>query len=433
MLNESSEQVSHAPSAKPLEGNTIRIIGPGLITGASDDDPSGIATYSQVGAQFGFGLGWIMVFIYPLMAATQEISARIGRVTGHGIAGNIRAHYPPLLLRAIVALLVFANVINIGADLGAMADALRLVIGGPAPVYVVVFALACAGLEIFSSYERYVSILKWLCVSLFAYVAVALTVGIPWGQVLSEMLVPRITLDHDYVTAVVAVLGTTISPYLFFWQSSEEAEEERTDPDAAPLLYEPTRADGELRRIRIDTYLGMGISNLIGLSMILTTAATLHAQGITNIESSTQAAEALRPIAGNFAFEVFALGIIGTGLLAVPVLAGSAAYALGEALGWRTGLGRRPREAKRFYGAVAVATLLGVGINFVDIDPIAALVWAAVINGVVAVPVMAVMMLMAGSRKVMGPLVAPRGLRTVGWIACAVMGVAVIAMFTSWL
>jgi Mn2+/Fe2+ NRAMP family transporter len=416
MLNESSEQISHAPGAKPPDARSIRIIGPGLITGASDDDPSGIATYSQVGAQFGFGLGWIMVFIYPLMAATQEISARIGRVTGQGIAGNIRAHYPPLLLRAIVTLLVFANVINIGADLGAMADALRLVIGGPAQVYAVIFALACAGLEIFSTYERYVSILKWLCLSLFAYVAVALTVGIPWGQVLSETLVPKITLDHDYVTAVVAVLGTTISPYLFFWQSSEEAEEERTDPDAAPLLYEPTRADGELRRIRI-----------------LTTAATLHAQGVTNIESSTQAAEALRPIAGNFAFEVFALGIIGTGLLAVPVLAGSAAYALGEALRWPTGLGRRPRDAKRFYGAIAVATLLGVGINFVDIDPISALVWAAVINGVVAVPVMAVMMLMAGSRKVMGPLVVSHGLRVVGWLSCAAMGVAVIAMFTSWL
>jgi Mn2+/Fe2+ NRAMP family transporter len=313
-----------------------------------------------------------------------------------------------------------------------MADALRLVVGGPAQIYVAAFAFACAGLEIFSSYKRYTSILKWLCVSLFAYVAVAFVVGIPWGSMLHDTFVPSVTLDERYMTAIVAVLGTTISPYLFFWQSSEEAEDERTDPDAAPLLYSPAEADCEIRRIRFDTYIGMAISNLIAFSIILTTAATLHAQGVTHIETSTQAADALRPIAGDFAFVVFAIGIVGTGLLAVPVLAGSAAYALGEAFRWPTGLGRKPKDAKAFYATIAVATLVGVGINFVHIDPISALVWSAVINGVVAVPVMAVMMSMAGSAKVMGPLIVPRGVRILGWASCAAMTVAVIAMFTSW-
>ncbi|MGE5539575.1 MAG: NRAMP family divalent metal transporter [Gemmatimonas sp.] len=433
MLREPSGETAKVPSATSPGAKRIRILGPGLITGASDDDPSGIATYSQVGAQFGFGVAWVMLFSWPLMAATQEISARIGRITGQGLAGNIRAHYSPVLLRVTVALLVFANVINIGADLGAMADAIHITVGGPPQVYVALLAIGCAGLEIFSSYEHYVAILKWLCLSLLAYVAVVLVVGIPWGRVVYNTLVPTFVFDERYITGIVAVLGTTISPYLFFWQSSEEAEDERTDPDAAPLLYAPKDADRELKRIRFDTYLGMGASNLIGWFIVLTTAATLHAHGITEIESSTQAADALRPIAGEFAFAVFAIGIIGTGLLAVPVLAGSAAYAIGEALRWPTGLGRLPRDAKAFYATIAVATLLGVGINLVEIDPIAALVWSAVVNGIVAVPVMAVMMLMAANEKVMGPLTIPPGLRIVGWASFAAMAAAVIAMFTTWL
>lgn len=411
----------------------MKVLGPGLITGASDDDPSGIATYSQVGAQFGYAIGWIMLFSYPLMAATQEISARLGRVTGHGIAGNIRAHYPSWLLRVIVGFLLVANIINIGADLGAMGDALKLLIGGSARLYVVVIAIGCAWLEIFSRYERYVSILKWMTIALFAYVATVLVIGVPWGEVAYRTLVPSITLDSDYLIAIVAVLGTTISPYLFFWQSSEEAEDERTTDGAEPLIDCPEQADGEFHRIRLDTYVGMGLSNLIGLCIVWTTAATLNVHGITDIATSAQAAEALRPIAGNFAFAVFAAGIIGTGLLAVPVLAGSAAYAVGEALEWPTGLGRLPREAKAFYGMIAAATLIGVGINFVGIDPIKALFWSAVINGIVAVPVMVVMMLMTARPAIMGQWTLPKSLRAMGWLSTAVMAVTVIAMFATWL
>jgi NRAMP (natural resistance-associated macrophage protein)-like metal ion transporter len=308
----------------------LAILGPGLITGASDDDPSGIATYSQAGAQFGYSTGWVMLFTWPLMAAIQEISARIGRVTGQGIAANLRDHYPAPLLYGIVALLVVANFINLGADLGAMGAALHLLVGGPTGLYVVLFAAACTVLEIYSSYARYVKILKWLTLSLFAYVATALVIDMPWGEIAHDTLIPSITWSVDYLVLIVAILGTTISPYMFFWQASEEAEEESIDPSKHPLTEAPDEARGEFRRIEIDTYIGMGLSNVIALFIIITTAATLHAHGITDIQTSAQAAEALRPIAGDFAYAVFALGILGTGLLAVPVLAGSAAYALAE-------------------------------------------------------------------------------------------------------
>ncbi len=410
-----------------------RLLGPGLITGASDDDPSGIATYSQVGAQYGFAMAWLMLFSYPLMAAIQEISARIGRVTGHGIAGNIRQHYSATLLRLIVALLLLANVINLGADLGAMGDTLALTVGGPSRAYVVVFAIACAWLEIFSRYDRYVAILKWATLSLLAYVATVLVIRVPWGAVAYHTLVPTVVWEKDYVVGIVAVLGTTISPYLFFWQSSEEAEDERVTPGAEPLLEAPGQAPAELGRMRIDTYIGMGYSNLISLFIIVTTAATLHVHGITDIATSAQAAEALRPIAGPFAFAVFAAGIIGTGLLAVPVLAGSAAYAVGEALEWPTGLGRRPLEAKAFYATIAAATLIGIGIDFVALDPIKALFWSAVINGVIAVPLMVVMMIMTARPAVMGRFTLPRPLLLMGWLATAVMGLTVLAMFWTWL
>jgi NRAMP (natural resistance-associated macrophage protein)-like metal ion transporter len=301
-----------------------------LITGASDDDPSGIATYSQVGAQFGYSMGWVMLFTWPLMASIQEISARIGRVTGEGIAGNIRKHYPRWLLLIIVALLLGASIINLGADLGAMAAALQLLLGGPIRVYVVGFAVLCTVLEVFSRYEEYVRILKWTAVSLFAYVVTALAVDVPWHRVIHNILVPTVIWRQDYLVAIVAVLGTTITPYCFFWQSSEEAEDERINPAAHRLIDAPDEAPAEIGRIRIDTYLGMGFSNLISLFIIITTAATLNAHGITDIQTSAQAAEALRPIAGVFTFALFAFGIIGIGLLAVPVLAGSAAYALGR-------------------------------------------------------------------------------------------------------
>ncbi len=422
----------HRAPLKPPGKGLWAALGPGLITGASDDDPSGIATYSQVGAQFGFALCWVMLFIYPLMAAIQEISGRIGRVTGQGIAGNIRQHYSKSLLRAIVLLLLVANVINLGADLGAMGDALTLLIGGSAHLYVIGFAVGCAALETFARYERYVVLLKWSAAFLLSYVATALVVHVPWREVARATFIPSLTLSTDYVVAIVAVLGTTITPYCFFWQSSQEAEDERLDPHARPLLQAPEQARAQIGRIRLDTYVGMGYSNLISLFIIITAAATLHAHGVTNIATSAQAAEALRPIAGIFTFFVFAAGIIGIGLLAIPVLAGSCAYALGEALDWPTGLGRLPLDARAFYGTIIVSTLIGIGINFVGLDPVKALFWAAVINGVVAVPLMVVMMLMAMAPRVMGQFTLSRGLCAMGWLCTLVMALAVAIMFATW-
>ena len=416
---------------RPPRPSVSSILGPGLITGAADDDPSGIATYSQAGAQFGYSMTWVMLVTWPLMAAIQEISARIGRVTGKGIAANLREHYPVSLLRVIVALLVVANIINLGADLGAMGDALRLLIGGSTGVYVVLFAVLCAALEIFSSYQRYTSVLKWLTLSLFAYVATVLVVRVPWGEVAYRTLVPSVVWQKDYVVTFVAVLGTTISPYLFFWQASEEAEDERVNPAEHPLTEAPDEAPAQIERIEIDTYLGMGLSNFVSFCIIVTTAATLHLHGITDIQTSEEAAAALRPIAGQLAFVVFACGIVGTGLLAIPVLAGSAAYAVAEAMQWTYGLGRRPREARAFYATIVVGTLIGVAINFVHIDPIKALFWTAVINGVVAVPLMVVMMLMTMRREVMGDFILPRRLWLMGWLSTAAMTLAVAVMFAT--
>lgn len=422
----------HRTPKKPPGKGLWAVLGPGLITGASDDDPSGIATYSQAGAQFGFAMCWVMLFTFPLMAGIQEISGRIGRVTGNGIAGNIRAHYPRPVLLAIIGLLLVANIINLGADLGAMGDAVGLLIGGSPRVYVILFAAGCAALETFSKYERYVVLLKWSSTFLLAYVVTALVVHTPWGLVARDTFIPTFNLHTDYVVTIVGVLGTTITPYCFFWQSSQEAGDERRDPKARPLLEAPDQAKSEIGRIRVDTYVGMGYSNLISLFIIITTAATLHAQGITNIETSAQAAEALRPIAGPLTFWLFAGGIIGVGLLAIPVLAGSCAYALGEALDWPTGLDRLPLDAKAFYGTIVVATLIGVGINFVGLDPVKALFWCAVINGVVAVPLMTMIMVMAMAPKVMGPFTLPRGLCALGWLCTGVMGLAVLIMFATW-
>jgi NRAMP (natural resistance-associated macrophage protein)-like metal ion transporter len=410
----------------------LQILGPGLITGASDDDPSGIATYSQVGAHFGYGMSWVMLFSWPLMCAIQEISARIGRVTGRGVGGNLQRHYPSGIGFGIVLLLVIANIINLAADLGAMAASLQLLIGGPALLYVAAFGAVTVLLEIFVSYSRYVAVLKWLTLSLFAYVAVALIVDVPWRLVGHSLVVPRIGWSAAYLTSVVALLGTTISPYLFFWQAEEEAEEVRERPEAKPLERAPEQAPAEFQRIRLDTYVGMGLSNAVALFIIVTTAATLHAHGVTDIQTSSQAAEALRPIAGRFAFLVFALGIIGTGMLALPVLAGSAAYAMGETFGWHVGLGRKPHRAKAFYGCIAAATLIGVLLNFSPIDPIRALFWSAVINGVVAAPVMVLMMLMASNKAVMGDFPLPVSLRVMGWVATTVMAAAAIGLFATW-
>ena len=417
---------------RPEWPKLLQILGPGLITGASDDDPSGIATYSQAGAQFGFGLGWVLVFCWPLMCAIQEISARIGRVTGRGIAGVIRVHYPAPVLYVLVLLLVVANTINLGADLGAMGAAAKLLIGGPTLVYSAAFGALSLLLEVFVRYARYVSWLKWLTLSLFAYVGVAFVVHMPWATVGYHLIVPDISLKASYLTVVVAILGTTISPYLFFWQAEEEVEEVKERTDAKPLERAPDQSKREFRRIRIDTYLGMFLSNLVAIFIVITTAATLHAHGITNIQTSSQAALALKPIAGPFVFLIFALGIIGTGLLAVPVLAGSAAYAVGEAFGWHVGLARKLKRAPSYYAIIAASFVIGVGLNFTKIDPIKALFWSAVINGVVAVPVMVMMMLLSSRRAVMGQFALPGPLKVVGWLATAVMGAAAVGMFATW-
>ena len=427
-----SASASQDDVKQPERPKLREILGPGLITGASDDDPSGIATYSQAGAQFGYSLGWTLLLTYPLMCAIQLISAHIGRVTGRGLAGNMRRHYPAALLYPLVALLVVANTINIGADLGAMAAALHLLINGPMLIYVAGFAIVTVLLEVFVRYARYASVLRWLSLSLFAYVATVFAVGVPWLAVARNLVLPHISPSGDYLTVVVAVFGTTISPYLFFWQAGEEVEDEKEDPRAKPLMEAPEQAPRQMVRMELDTIVGMGFSNIIALFIMLTTAATLNAHGVTDIQTSSQAAEALRPIAGRFAFTIFALGIIGTGLLALPVLAGSAAYAVGEALDWRVGLAQRPGRAPAFYGTIAVATCVGAAFNFTPLDPIKALFWSAVINGVAAVPIMVMIMLTGLRRQVMGQFTLTPWLTALGWLASAVMAMAAIGMFATW-
>ncbi|HWD67457.1 MAG TPA: divalent metal cation transporter [Caulobacteraceae bacterium] len=411
--------------------NIFQILGPGLITGASDDDPSGIATYSQAGAQFSFDTAWLLIFSWPLMCAIQEISARIGRVTGRGIGGNLAAHYPKSVFGVIILLLLTANTINLGADLGAMAAGLKLVIGGPQLLYVAAFGTISALLQVFVKYARYIFFLKWLSLALLAYVGVAIVVHVPWPTVVQHIVMPRIKWSRDYLTVVVAILGTTISPYLFFWQAEEEVEDVRQSDDAEPLRRAPSQARPEFERIRLDTYIGMALSNIVALFIVITCATTLAAHGVANIQTSAQAAQALKPIAGPAVFLVFALGIVGTGFLAVPVLAGSAAYAMGEALGWTVGLARSPKRAREFYLTIAAATLVGVILNFTPIDPIKALFWSAVINGVVAAPVMAIMMLMAVRPKIMGRFTLPWPLATLGWISTAAMAAAAVGMFAT--
>lgn len=408
--------------------DVVRTLGPGLITGASDDDPSGIGTYSQAGAQLGYSIGWTMLLTFPLMAAIQEISARVGRVTGHGISGNVCRHYPRWLLVIVVALLFVANTINIAADLGAMADATKLLIGGPGIAYVVFFGVLSVAAQILLNYKRYVAVLKWLTLSLFAYVAALAFAKVSWGEALSGLLLPKPSWSADYFTTIVAILGTTISPYLFFWQASQEAEDQRVDATKRPLIEKHYGARREFSRIRADTIVGMAFSNLIALAIIITAAATLHASGKTDIESSAQAAEALRPIAGPMAEWIFALGIVGTGLLAIPVLAGATAYAVGEGRQWPVGLARKPKEAVAFYSVLALSGGLGIALNFTSINPISALYWSAVVNGVLAVPVMVLLMLMARHSNVMGRFVVGGPLYWLGWLSTAAMGLSVIAM-----
>ena len=406
-------------------------LGPGLVTGASDDDPSGIGTYSQIGAQFGYGMLWTMVLSYPLMSAFQEICARIGRVTGHGIANNVRLRYPRLVY-VIVGLVVCANIFNLGADIQAMDAAARLLLPGPPVLYGVLIAGASLLAQFLVPYSRYVKYLKWLTLSLFAYVAAAFFVHISWHEVWRNTLVPRISLSKQYLLALIAVFGTTISPYLFFWQASQEAEEVKTTRGEKALKRAPGQAAAQFSRIRTDTYVGMAFSNLIAFFIILTTAATLNVAGQTNIGTAAQAAKALEPLANRWASLLFSVGIIGTGLLAVPVLAGSAAYGLGEALRWNASLERNPADAKKFYAAIAGCTCLGLLLNLTRLNAMKALFWAAVLNGLAAVPLMFVIMSMATSRKVMGTFVLPRYLRLIGWLAAAVMSAVCVGLIVSW-
>jgi len=406
-------------------------LGPGLITGAADDDPSGIATYSQAGAQFGYGLLWTVFLTTPFMIAIQLVSARIGRVTGKGLAANVTKLAPRWLVLALVFLLVAANTFNIAADIAAMGESLSLVIGGLNHEHALIFAATSTLLQVFVPYRRYAPVLKFLTLTLFAYVATALTVKIPWSTALLAAIWPTPTINADYFLMVVAVLGTTISPYLFFWQASQEVEEMNQGRKGRPLRELAKGGDPELHRIRIDTIVGMFFSNAIAFFIILTTAAVLNAHGVTNINSATQAAEALRPLAGDFTFLLFALGIIGTGMLAIPVLAGSAAYGVSEAFGWPATLEAKAPDAVGFYTIIGAATVIGFGLGFTGMDAIHMLVWSAVLNGIVAVPIMAMMMVIVANAGLMGRFRAKSWLIALGWIGTGIMAVAVLALFWS--
>jgi NRAMP (natural resistance-associated macrophage protein)-like metal ion transporter len=410
--------------------NLAAELGPGIVTGAADDDPSGIATYSQAGAQFGYGLLWTMILTYPLMSAVQLVSAHIGRVTGAGLANNLARTFPKQAVGLLIGILLIANAINIGADLSAMAASASLVVGGGEHVFVIVFALASTLLQLFLPYRQYARFLKWLTLSLFAYVGVVLLVHIDWPAALLGMVWPR-NLGRAAILTIVAVFGTTISPYLFFWQSSQEAEEIASSPKQKSIRSAPRGATKQFRRMRFDTLAGMAFSNLIAIAIMLATAATLNRQGIVQIDSAAQAAEALRPVAGSFAFALFAIGIIGTGFLAVPVLAGSGAFAVAEVFGWREGLEYQPKQAAGFYSIIVAATMIGVLLDWSSIDPIRALFWSAVLNGLAAVPLMIAMMIVVSRHKVMGRFTASRPLLLLGWAATAVMALAAVAMLVT--
>jgi len=408
-----------------------KTLGAGFVTGAADDDPSGIATYSQVGAAFGYGILWTVLLALPLMIGIQSVCARIGRVTGAGLAENLRKEFPLPVVAGAVILLAVANVINLAADIGAIGAAAKLLVSGPAPLYAAIAAILSVVLQVFVPMRRYTPILKLLALSLLAYIATIVMVHVPWAHVAKQTVWPMLTMKVDYAVGIVAVLGTTISPYLFFWQSSQEANEVRTSPRRQPLKQKPKHADRAFRRIWVDTVTGMVFSEVVAFCIILAGAAVLHAHGKTDIQTSADAAMALKPLAGKFAFVLFSGGIIGTGMLAIPVLAGSAAFALGETFRWRTGLERKPQRAKLFYGAIAVATLGGMTLSFTPMDPIKMLYWSAVINGVVAVPLMVLIMLLAARRRNMGRFPIPRVLKMLGWAATCVMGAAAVVMFAT--
>ncbi|CAE6689590.1 Divalent metal cation transporter MntH [Paraburkholderia nemoris] len=411
-----------------LKEHPLARVGPGLITGVADDDPSGIATYSQAGAQFGLNMLWTMPLAFPLMAAVQAMCANLGRVTGKGLAANIKSAFPPVVLQGVVLLLLVANVLNIAADVAAMGEVAELVSGIDRHLMTACFVFGTLLLQVFVPYHRYVFFLKWLTVSLLAYAAVLFTVHVPWSEVALRTLWPHITLNANAAAVIVGVFGTTISPYLFFWQASEEVEEMQANGGSAALVNDAGAAPTELRRIRWDTWTGMFYSDVTAFFIILATAVTLHVAGVTDITTAAQAASALRPLAGNFAYILFALGILGVGLIGVPVLAGSGAYALSEAMGWRAGLERKVRDARGFYAIIAVSVLAALAIQYSPISPMKALFWSAVINGVVAVPLMVVILILVSRKSVMGAFTASRPLVVLGSIATLVMGVAAVLM-----
>jgi NRAMP (natural resistance-associated macrophage protein)-like metal ion transporter len=412
----------------PAERSWAKRLEPGLITGAADDDPSGIATYSQAGAQFGYSLLWTLLLTYPLMVAIQMISARMGRVTGRGLATNLRRHYPAQILYGAVMMLLIANTINIAADLAAMGAAAKLVLGGPVQIYVALFGTVSLLLQVFIPYERYARFLKWLTLVLLAYVAIAFVLPVDWKAVGLSIVKPHIDFSGHYLTTIVAVFGTTISPYLFFWQASQEVEEIRSEPAQKSLLKAPLQARNQLKRIGFDTWVGMAMSNGVAFFIMLAAAATLHVHHIS-VTTSADAANALKPIAGPFAFLLFSLGIVGTGLLALPVLAGSAAYAAAGTMKWPNSLSLQVNLAKQFYAVIAIAVLGGIVLTFAHFDPIEALYWSAVVNGLAAVPIMVLVMLMAARRDIMGEFAIKGWLRWTGWIATAIMALAAVGMF----
>ena len=409
-----------------------KTLGPGLTTGASDDDPSGIATYSQAGAQYGFGLLWLASFTFPLMAVVQEMCARIGLVTGRGLAANIRLYYPKWVLYLCTALLFGANSLNIGADLGAMAKPSQLLLPSlNFEAMVLAFAFVGLALQIFTTYEKYAKYLKWLALILLSYIFSAISVNLNWADLFKNAFVPSISFTKDQIFIICAILGTTISPYLFFWQTSQEVEEQILDGKITLKLRQAETTDPEISNMRQDVWSGMFLSNIVMFFIIAACGATLYASGITNITTAADAAEALRPFAGDSAYILFALGVIGTGMLAIPVLAGSASYALSESFGWKFGLYRNLKEANAFYGVIIISTLVGVGMNFVGIDPIKALIFSAVANGMIAPAILVLIVMMSSNKRIMGNRTSHPILAALGWLITGVMILAGLATIIS--
>ena len=410
-------------------GKFWHMLGPGLTTGAADDDPSGIATYSQTGSQYGFQLLWLALFTFPLMATVQEMCARIGLVTGRGLAANIRTNYPRIVLYVCTILLFGANVFNIGADLGIMARATQLLAPGfPFGLLLIGFTALSLILQVFVSYQRYAKILKWLALVLLAYVLTAFVIpNVHWGEVLKAMVIPSLHFTKSQILLVCAILGTTISPYLFFWQTSQEVEQEITEGKKTVTLRQRDASPLHIRQMRIDNWTGMFFSNLVTFFIILTGGAVLHAAGLTNIQSAAEAAQALQPLAGQGAFLLFTIGIVGIGMLAIPVLAGSAAYAIAESFRWKEGLYRKLKSAYAFYGVIAVAMVVGFFLNFVGLNPIQALVAAAVLNGMVAPVMMYFIVRLSSKQSLMGAYVNRPWVTRIGWFTTIAMGIVAIA------